>query len=386
MKIQIPEEFTKQMKELQDNMAHLPSIDSEAFSQIQASISTIDIEAIKQIQDYMPEIDFETLRQFQADMPELGVKAIEQIQANIPNLDLEAIEQIQANLSVNIRALLQSGLEPTEVEHLTRRLTESFVEFESSFRPVLERAQSVFASSRALFKELQYIDFSYFTSNFEELISAYTSHCKSLKELSKVLGQIGWYFDFGSNSDDFDNYLTFCSLNFEIEEFDVDIANNALCSYFNSRITNIEEELVRLLPDRKRQIEAGFLAHRNKQFIFSIPLLLIVIDGIGFDKTGKNVIFSRDHKTGQTRIAKLSVIPQDIKNNLYLDAMYSSLLNTTAINSPESEEDPEVVNRHRLLHGKDLSYDNEINSLKVISFLNYITGILYGWISYQKTS
>ena len=60
-------------------------------------------------------------------------------------------------------------------------------------------------------------------------------------------------------------------------------------------------------------------------------------------------------------------------------ALLEPLKNPIAVASSYNDRSnyPDVLNRHEILHGIDYEYGNEINSLKVISILNYISSILY---------
>jgi hypothetical protein len=54
------------------------------------------------------------------------------------------------------------------------------------------------------------------------------------------------------------------------------------------------------------------------------------------------------------------------------------------VNAREDGEHDSEINRHRILHGKSLDYDTEINSLKMISFANYVAGVFNSWPTSSK--
>ncbi len=62
----------------------------------------------------------------------------------------------------------------------------------------------------------------------------------------------------------------------------------------------------------------------------------------------------------------------------YSDFLLSPVKNKGVVNGCEQElyKSPVKLNRHAIIHGKDVNYGNEINSLKLISMLSYIDYIL----------
>ena len=59
-------------------------------------------------------------------------------------------------------------------------------------------------------------------------------------------------------------------------------------------------------------------------------------------------------------------------------SLLSPLTETLPINASEYErqEDFEGLNRHIIMHGESLDYGTEVNGLKAISLINYISQVL----------
>lgn len=66
------------------------------------------------------------------------------------------------------------------------------------------------------------------------------------------------------------------------------------------------------------------------------------------------------------------------KNLKDSDFLLSPIQNKGSINAWEKElsKYPVRLNRHEIIHGRDLNYGKEINSLKLISMISYIDYIL----------
>lgn len=84
----------------------------------------------------------------------------------------------------------------------------------------------------------------------------------------------------------------------------------------------------------------------------------------------------------QPKIKQTQFMKDLTDESLLIEAMLSAVTNFSAINKPEKIDDNKFfVNRHTILHGKNLDYDTEMNSLKVISLLNYLACLYKGWPS-----
>lgn len=52
----------------------------------------------------------------------------------------------------------------------------------------------------------------------------------------------------------------------------------------------------------------------------------------------------------------------------------------------ENGEFPDSPHRHPILHGREIDYPTELNSLKVISFVGYLGGVVYEIVEEAKRS
>jgi hypothetical protein len=144
-----------------------------------------------------------------------------------------------------------------------------------------------------------------------------------------------------------------------------------LSDYYNIKIIKIEDDLKSKYPKRSAIISEAFYVHRNKLFHSSICLFITIIDGICDDvldaKFFKNI---KDLPEIKVKLEE--------KKFKYSDFLLAPIKNKGAINAWEKELDkyPIRLNRHEIIHGTDINYGNEINSLKIISMLSYIDYIL----------
>ncbi|HMV07484.1 MAG TPA: hypothetical protein PKL56_11835 [Cyclobacteriaceae bacterium] len=186
-------------------------------------------------------------------------------------------------------------------------------------------------------------------------------------EVLLLLSKYGWYVES-------DNALTFYEyLGLLIREERIDELDSCLSEYYSENLEAIIDNLCERHPDRShlfRDIESG---HLKKLYSLSIPSTLSQVDGISHDFFNKK-FFIKDRKTYLPEIsAEIIKISEST-----VELLISPLTSNTPIIAREIDlhEFPIRLNRHEILHGVDKSYGTELNSLKCISLLKYLSDIL----------
>lgn len=191
-----------------------------------------------------------------------------------------------------------------------------------------------------------------------------TRNAKQTEDALCFLGENGWYIDFNMAAS-----AISVLANKELTEKDLDVS---LSEYFTSKLEEIEESIVDKYPRRNDIISAAFKAHRNGDYELSIPVLLTQIDGICFEALGHS-LFKR--KDGIPKTTKF--VEERIGESLYKGLLYP-LAEDLEISRAwdETEVDFDLLNRPMILHGRNVVYGTKLNSLKVISFINYVVQAL----------
>jgi hypothetical protein len=135
-------------------------------------------------------------------------------------------------------------------------------------------------------------------------------------------------------------------------------------SYFLQKLESMEENLINSFPHRARIIQGAFDDHRSGRYYSSVTLFLTQADGIFSDAT-KQSLHSNQYKKKQS-IKKFEF---DLFEHIILD------LSTSDLSISVSQKNFVRLNRHLILHGKSVDYDTEINSLKALSYLNYVCSV-----------
>lgn len=145
-----------------------------------------------------------------------------------------------------------------------------------------------------------------------------------------------------------------------------------LFAYLSTKVTS-------MFPTRSFAIIPACAAHERGEYALSVPVFFSQAEGILRDITSSELFSEKISPI--TKFAKLQreQIPTDEHwINMSDDAIWAQLSGNLPIGwGPKLRADNEYVglNRNTTLHGIDLDYANEINSLKAFSLLCHISGI-----------
>lgn len=212
-------------------------------------------------------------------------------------------------------------------------------------------------------------DFNKKLNDFKERVEElYRQTPKNLLTLSFY----GWYLDFETTP------AEPIELGNKINDGDIDFVNEYLHKYYTHNLDNILSHLISYHPERKEIFNQIIEAHKQGYYYISIPAIFAQIDGICFDFTKKKFFMKNNRKKDE--YLHLPEITHELKNisNITLKSFLSPIYSDTPIFTHTSNLDiyPIYLNRHEILHGVDKEYGTEINSLKCISLLKYLSDIL----------
>ncbi|HAT7987400.1 TPA: hypothetical protein GJ752_01270 [Legionella pneumophila] len=151
----------------------------------------------------------------------------------------------------------------------------------------------------------------------------------------------------------------------------------ALIGLVKQLLIKKENEMYSTWPHREKILKAAINAHKKSNYILSIPIFLAQSDGICHDIFGLHIFSQKQGKKLSEEIEKISnskVNTSLMKAFLELLSKPSSMTSRTDKRDEQQQIDKLYgpVNRHGILHGIDLEYDNEANSLRCISLLFFL--------------
>ncbi|SPB14778.1 hypothetical protein NOV72_02010 [Caballeronia novacaledonica] len=145
-------------------------------------------------------------------------------------------------------------------------------------------------------------------------------------------------------------------------------AERKMIAHFEPRAEGICAELMEKYPHRSELFEAAFNAHRNGQYILSIPVMLSQVDGICLDVAKAHFFMGRDREKVISHVVEFA--GSEIARAFL--APFESDMSVVQSQKARSEGFA-GLNRHMVLHGESLDYGNRENGLRAISLLNYIS-------------
>ena len=203
----------------------------------------------------------------------------------------------------------------------------------------------------------------------EEKIKEQFSHLNTdkVQRIIYKTATYGWYIDDFSKNSTLD--LNFClrviygNLPEKLDSY--------LVAYYDKNLLNIKNRLINRYPNRKIILKEAFNAHSKEMYHSSICLLITQIDGICDDLLDAKFFLNKNYLPE----IKEKIESKEIK---YSDFLLSPISKKAIINEWEKdlEKYPVRLNRHEIIHGKDVFYGDRINSFKVISMISYIDYIL----------
>jgi hypothetical protein len=143
--------------------------------------------------------------------------------------------------------------------------------------------------------------------------------------------------------------------------------DNAMEAAAQQLLNDIESKVVVRFPDRKEILADAFDAHRSRKFTLSIPTLLVQADGIGSEVLEKVDYFFRRGRSNEKALERLGCRFGTID-----DAFFEILRHEPTFVSRDARNDS-TIDRHDVLHGKNTTYHTEVNSLRAVVLVGYLT-------------
>lgn len=291
----------------------------------------------------------------------------------------------------NSRELFENMMKPyREIAEITkpmRKFQEKWLEQSSAIQkviePTLDFRKTLEEPLKKLQKSFENIDKIY--SSIPKYENPFLKHLETFKEIGErlkkhtektpqyflLIARHGWYIDLESELNLPSNVAH------NLEEKRVDVATELLANYYRKNLERIFKSLINRHYNRKEILESIKNSFDQGNHILLIPAVLTQIDGICFDFTKKK-FFIKEKKNKAYKFLPEVIAELEKSADSFLDLYLSPLQDQTPIMAREEDVNkfPCKLNRHEILHGVSTDYGIELNSLKVISLLKYVSDLL----------
>lgn len=155
---------------------------------------------------------------------------------------------------------------------------------------------------------------------------------------------------------------------------------SAIANHVRSQLDSIEDAAIQHWPDRSGVLSDAFSAHRNGQFTLSIPAILAQADGVALGILKAHLFTNHPNKID--KLAK-DFIESDLAHNTLASSFVGILFEKPGLRTRTDIRDEKrqagqpfsPLNRHGVLHGIDLDYATESNSLRAASLIGFLSQV-----------
>lgn len=209
---------------------------------------------------------------------------------------------------------------------------------------------------------------------------AYHAVKDNIPYYTKCLADIGWYIN--------DSTTLGVSIHayyfFKLDR--IDVVDKIFSEYVESEINKIFDRLINLYPDITVALNEAKSCVDNEMYFAAIPLLVSMSEYIAEKISKKSHFLFTTEKRGPKRFNKAELLygSKLAKHDLF--GHRSIIAKNHSFNEHDkfSLSDSNKINRHAILHGRDIKYGTRVNALKTISFLNYVELTLRGVESHEN--
>ncbi|MBZ4664622.1 MAG: hypothetical protein JG776_2346 [Caloramator sp.] len=206
-----------------------------------------------------------------------------------------------------------------------------------------------------------------FLLGIQTILLARTNIKESLKEKAKTMLKFGWWF-IGSLPIDIINYIHENKETLSQEDVD-----KTICDYYKADDCKELEEIISEWNELEyfskwgKKIKDAFHAHKLEMYSLSVSVWALMIEGVIRD-------FMRD-VYGVTAF-KFSLLYNNFKekakelDGFIVNYAFNCMDSFYVRFNPEKPDGVHDFSRHKIFHGQAVNYDSEVNSLKLMLYLD----------------
>lgn len=216
-------------------------------------------------------------------------------------------------------------------------------------------------------KTLDISDKSFFEKAVESLTQLSDNYPHNIKELTKY----NWFIEI-----DMEKHIPEL-LNVKLNEDNYPRINSAITNYYETNFDRIIEELCTRHPKWKFLIEKNVRVYRLGEIEHAVLFIPSLIDGICGDKLDKS--FFKKKKIEKNNFELVVIDELHKAQDDFLEIYIKPILEDCPIYAQDSKIDrfPSKLNRHKIVHGKDIDYGTQENYLKCLSLFKYVSDLLF---------
>ncbi|MDP9783459.1 hypothetical protein [Pseudomonas fluorescens] len=226
---------------------------------------------------------------------------------------------------------------------------------------------------------------SVITSTFELMARTNAVRAEKYPAMAENLTAAASYSWFTSLLIDFPTYERLAFITDDVDPAEREkVIEEAYAEAYRELYSYLSDKITSMFPLRSFALIPAFAAHLREEYALSVPVFFSQAEGILRDITSSELFSARTSPAkvfAEQQRAQISV--DDHWVNFSDDAIWAQLSGDLPIGwgpGQRRANNYTGLNRNTTLHGIDMSYATEINSLKAFSLLCYTAG-LTEWLS-----
>lgn len=212
---------------------------------------------------------------------------------------------------------------------------------------------------------------------FRDVMKAREQRYPNLSRNLEIIAGHSWFFSPNLSFRDYER-LAFLLEGVGNPQDQARILDEEFSAVYKDSFDYLAELLVKHFPHREFAIAPAIDAHRESKFALSVPVFFSQAEGIVreitsaemFTKTSKRFVNIADYANGKRDLS--------VKKTSWLDIVDDAVWAQLSVELPlavTGSKHESGINRNLILHGVDLSYANELYSLKAFSLLCHAAGL-----------
>lgn len=149
----------------------------------------------------------------------------------------------------------------------------------------------------------------------------------------------------------------------------------AMCEWARSQTDDIIESAAKAFPDRAQILRDAAEAHRNGKYSLSIPAFFAQSDGMANHIIGNCLFRGNPPKALEKTLAQFDGFPLSDFSDILLDPLREHSRFYTCSTKQATKGGMTLANRSEVMHGAQMDYASEANSLRGIVLLGYLVGV-----------
>jgi len=262
-----------------------------------------------------------------------------------------------------------------KLREVGQKMAAHSINFENALAPISAQLQEIQKKFATIYIDL---NFEKYEALFEALAVEAENIPGRVDTIHAYLAQRGWFIPFH-----FADFGAFKKYERLIKNNEHEIIEKDTQQYIKDHSLNFKHQAEKHFPSRFKILGAAFEAHENKKYELSIPVLLAQADGM-FEELIGTTFYSNEekqlkkikrrlleklaengHPTSTTSLSYLLIKQFEVKSLLHEN--FSEI-------EKRKNKNPSLnpLNRHTILHGRDIDYANEANSLRTIALIGLL--------------